>query len=192
MTNARMAGDRVVADVVKRIYAGIGSRDTPSEVLDLMTQLAGRLEQDGWLLRTGDAYGADRAFMNGVQNPKNRSVYLPGEYSRGLRAGDTGIFNSKSLPSWPQAQQLARRYHGNYDNLTPFVKDLMARSSHQVLGPNLNRPADLIVAWTPGGRITRGTGQALRIALDQGIQIRNLGDPVTLESVMGYLSSGTS
>ena len=184
---ARMAGDRAVADAVKRIYAGIGSRETPPEVLSLMTQLAGRLEQEGWLLRTGDAYGADRAFMTGVQDPKKRAVYLPGKYSRGLRAGDPGIYDSKSMLSWPQAQQLAQQYHGNYANLSPFVKDLMARSSHQVLGPNLDRPADLIVAWTPDGRISGGTGQALRIARDQGIPIRNLGNSEVLESVMQYL-----
>lgn len=183
----RMAGDRAVVDAVKRIYAGIGSRETPPEVLSLITQLAGRLEQEGWLLRTGDAHGADRAFMTGVQDPRKRAVYLPGEYSRGLRAGDPGIYNSKALPSWPQAQELARQYHGNYEYLSPFVKDLMARSSHQVLGPNLDRPADLIVAWTPGGRVTRGTGQALRIAQDRGIEIRNLGNPEVLERAMRYL-----
>ncbi len=63
----------------------------------------------------------------------------------------------------------------------------MARNALQIMGPNMDRPADLVVAYTPGGEVVGGTGQALRMAGSLGIPIRNLGDPATLASVRRYL-----
>ena len=63
----------------------------------------------------------------------------------------------------------------------------MARNAMQILGPNMDHPADLVVAYTPGGAVQGGTGQALRMAGSLGIPIRNLGDSDVLASVMRYL-----
>ncbi len=63
----------------------------------------------------------------------------------------------------------------------------MARNAMQALGPALNDPAKMIVAWTPGGQITGGTGQALRMAQSYGIPVRNLGNPQTLQSILRWL-----
>lgn len=49
-----------------RIITGIGSRDTPKDVLTLMTNLMYELHLDGWKLRSGGASGADDAFERGV------------------------------------------------------------------------------------------------------------------------------
>lgn len=184
--NTRMAGERVVADAVKRIYAGIGSRETPPEVLSLMTQLAGRLEQEGWLLRSGGAPGADTAFELGVADPRNRAIYLPWPGFQGKQPG-SGFYDAQRLPGWQGALATVNQYHPAPDRLSRGGRALMARNAMQVLGPDLSRPADLIVAWTPEGRISGGTGQALRMAQDQGIEIRNLGNPAVLESAMRYL-----
>ena len=40
---------------MNKIYAGIGSRKTPSEVCAVFASLAGRLGQAGWTLRSGAA-----------------------------------------------------------------------------------------------------------------------------------------
>lgn len=45
----------------KIIYAGIGSRETPNTVLITMEQLGQSLAQQGWLLRSGNCFGADQA-----------------------------------------------------------------------------------------------------------------------------------
>ncbi len=44
----------------------------------------------------------------------------------------------------------------------------------QVLGSDLETPVSFVVCWTIGGKISGGTGQALRIAKDLGIPIFNL------------------
>jgi predicted Rossmann fold nucleotide-binding protein DprA/Smf involved in DNA uptake len=44
-----------------KYYAGIGSRETPKDICDIMTQLAIKLANNGWVLRSGGAKGADRS-----------------------------------------------------------------------------------------------------------------------------------
>lgn len=173
-----------------KIYAGIGSRETPNDILQVMRLLAGRMEHDGWKLRSGGARGADAAFESGVANQANRAIYLPGRSFNGRQAGVPGYYDATQMPGWPQALQTVRQYHPAPERLSPFARNLMARNAMQVLGPDLGRPADLVVAWTPGGRIAGGTGQALRMAGDLGIPIRNLGDEAVLASVRQYLGLG--
>ncbi len=45
-----------------KVYAGIGSRETPPHVIRLMGRIAERLACEGWTLRSGNAPGADQAF----------------------------------------------------------------------------------------------------------------------------------
>lgn len=171
----------------QRIYAGIGARATPPDVLAVMQQLASRLEAEDWLLRSGGARGADSAFEAGVSDPAHRSIYLPGPSFNGRSAGPGGYINSPQMPGWAAALESVNAYHPVPERLSPFARNLMARNAMQVLGPNLDRPADLVVAYTPGGAMTGGTAQALRMAGDHGIPIRNLGDPAVLSSVRRYL-----
>ena len=46
-------------------YTGVGSRGTPEDVLKRMNKFARIMHKKGWTLRTGDADGADEAFMTG-------------------------------------------------------------------------------------------------------------------------------
>lgn len=174
-------------EMAQRIYAGIGSRDTPPDVQQIMRLLAARMEEEDWRLRSGGARGADAAFEAGVQNPANRAIFLPGPSFNGRSAGRGGYYDSTQLPGWQQALQTVSRYHPAPERLSAFGRALMARNAMQMLGPNLDRPADLVVAWTPDARITGGTGQALRMAGDLGIEVRNLADPAVMASARRYL-----
>jgi hypothetical protein len=164
---------------MKKIYAGIGSRKTPVNVLEIMTQLANKLEDDGWILRSGGADGADTAFERGVKYG-NKEIYLPWAHFNGNRSPLYGVdqpaLEMAALfhPAWARCGAAARKFH--------------ARNCYQVLGRDLETPADMIVCWTPGAAITGGTGQALRIADARGIAIRNLADPYTLEQVEEYIA----
>jgi predicted Rossmann fold nucleotide-binding protein DprA/Smf involved in DNA uptake len=42
-----------------KFYAGIGSRETPPDILEWMTSLAANLETMNYVLRSGGAQGAD-------------------------------------------------------------------------------------------------------------------------------------
>ena len=172
---------------MSKIYAGIGARKTPPEVLAIMQGLATRMEGEGWRLRSGGAAGADAAFESGVQNQANRAIYLPGRSFNQRTAGSGGYYDSTTLPGWQDALETVRQFHPAPDRLSPFARNLMARNAMQVLGPDLKSPADLVIAYTPGGQVTGGTGQALRMAGSLGIPIRNLGDPQVLSAVRQYL-----
>ena len=63
-------------------YAGIGSRETPPTVLDLMGRFASQLSIQGWVLRTGMAGGADQAFYRGAHAPGRLSSTCRGQPSR--------------------------------------------------------------------------------------------------------------
>jgi hypothetical protein len=160
---------------IRRIYAGIGSRETPDHVLSLMNRLSLYLESVEWGLRSGGAKGADTAFENGVTQAVNKSIYLPAPEFNGRRAGRNGCIDSSSLRHWPRAMALVDKYHPDPKRLSPFARKLMARNSFQVLGPNLSSPASCIICWTRGGEQVGGTSQAIRIAINHGIMIRNLG-----------------
>ena len=136
-----------------RLYAGIGSRETPPEVLEDMTAIAAIMATAGWTLRSGAAIGADSAFERG--------------------AGPKEIFTAQSdIPEWAFTQ--AERFHPAWHRCSSYAQRLHARNSLIIFGPNGDAPVERIICWTPGGAITGGTGQALRIARHFSIPVRNL------------------
>lgn len=149
-------------------YAGIGSRETPVKVLVLMTQIAKRLEERGYILRSGGADGADSAFAQDV-DPRNARVYLPWHKFNGKQ----GIV----LGQVPDLRAIAKKYHPAWSRLSPGAQMLMTRNVAQVLGawPE-NQKSEFVVCWTPDAKVTGGTGQAMRIAKAYGIEIYNLAD----------------
>jgi hypothetical protein len=170
----------------KRIYAGIGARNTPPDILDIMRFLADKLEDAGWLLRSGGASGADSAFESGVKNPSNKCIYLPGPSFNGKVPGK-GYFDSTVLPGWKHALMTVDEFHPNPSALSDFARKLMARNAMQVFGPTMESPAEMIIAWTLDGEIIGGTGQALRMAEGCGVTVHNLGNAETLENIFQIL-----
>lgn len=158
-------------------YAGIGSRETPTEVLGIMVQFAQFMARKSHTLRTGGAAGADSAFMEGVTaGDGSGEVYLPwpSYKSPGCQAivgSRWGIYTKVDQA----ALDLAAKFHPAWDRCSRGAKALHARNGYIVLGPNLNAPVNLVVAYTKGGLGGGGTGQALRIAQAYNIPIVDLG-----------------
>jgi len=150
------------------IYTGIGSRNTPDDVLKTMTALATELELTNYTLRSGGAEGADTAFEVGVHSCFNQEIYLPWK----------GFNNSHSPLHSPsdKAIIMAKAYHPNWDACSRWARLFHARNCHQVLGQDLKTPTDFVLCWTPKGQWIGGTSQALRIADHWNIPIFNLAD----------------
>jgi len=49
-----------------RFYTGVGSRETPTRVMDVMTLVSSALAGLGYTLRSGASAGADSALENGI------------------------------------------------------------------------------------------------------------------------------
>lgn len=155
------------------IYAGIGSRETPSNILRVMDNLAYLLAPYA-TLRSGGARGADSAFEFGAQSAYGkREIYLPWQGYKGRR-------DSAILEPSPEAFQIASEYHPAWDRCSEVARALHARNSHIVLGRFLNDPVEVVICWTQGAKGGGGTGQALRIARDKCIEVWDLADPEQL------------
>ena len=143
-------------------YAGIGSRETPTEVLEQMTEVAKTLASRGYTLNTGVTFGgkeegADAAFSRG--------------------AAKKNLFSPEKQGNRTKEQVIAKEVHPNPKALSPAALKLMARNTNQVFGDNLDTPVDFVLFYakeTGGIRPQGGTGQAVEMARRKGIPTINM------------------
>ena len=152
------------------IYAGIGARATPGPVLTNMKTMAGWLARTGWHLATGGAGGADTAFAGGTPAGR-RTLYLPWAGYNGHGGPDCRVLTPAELSA---CMDIAGRLHPAWNRCSPAVRKLHARNAAVLLSANLDRPVDAVIAWTPDGAVTGGTGMALRMAAEHHIPVMNL------------------
>lgn len=158
-------------------YAGIGSRETPEEVCHYMSEFAKHADSLGYTVRSGGAAGADEAFE--VVDAKE--IYLPYKgfnKKEGILPGDFDI---------AKAEEIASRYHPAWPYLKPYQKAFHTRNSCQMFGRNLVAPSIFVICWTKNGKVDGGTGQALRIAIDNNIPIYNLAIEEDLNNILEIL-----
>lgn len=154
------------------IYAGIGSRQTPTDVLSKMRNGAKALAKANATLRTGGAKGADQSFYEGWKDSGKDSlieVYLPFIRFNGFECDNERVFG----PPTKEARMLAKEFHPNWANVGDSGRDFHARNCYQVLGYDLKTPCDFVLCWTPNGKVIGGTGQALRLAEKYEIPVLN-------------------
>lgn len=147
-------------------YAGIGSRETPSEVLKQMTEIAKELESRGYTLNTGITFGgkkegADKAFSDGATK-KN-------------------LFSPEKQGSRKKEQAIAKEIHPKPEALSEGGLKLMARNTNQIFGDDLDTPVDFVLFYAKEDisnplRPQGGTGQAVEIARRKGIPTINMAD----------------
>lgn len=159
-----------------KYYTGIGSRETPLELQDFIINIAWKLDDLGYTLRSGGASGADSFFELGAIK---KEIYLPW-------AGFNGNTSQLCAIGY-EAHELAKKFHPAWNKLSVTSRKLMARSGYQVLGQDLNTPSQFLVCWTPGGKEVGGTSQAIRIAKAWGIPIFNLALQKDLERIKKIL-----
>lgn len=149
-----------------KIYAGIGSRETPREIMDLMSRIAIKLEGEGWLLRSGGAQGADMAFEKGVTNKQ--------------------IIRPQVSPAWEaKARTVITEEH--WGHCSPFAKKAHSRNAAIIFGENLDSPARFVCCWTRNAKSIGGTAVGINLALKNGIPVRNLGIPEVREGAERWL-----
>ena len=164
--------------VIPKYYTGVGSRKTPENVLALMTLTADLLEQRGYILRSGGAEGADRAFEQGLRDQRNKQIYYAEQAS-------------------PAAMELAAKYHPAWHHCKPYARKLHGRNSFQVLGFDLDAPSKFLICWTKDGCVshkdrsiqTGGTGTAISIAEAYGVRIINLQHPEQYNTLLNWVNN---
>lgn len=156
------------------IYAGIGSRQTPDDVIDKMIALGKYMAEQGHLLRSGGADGADHAFEHGCDNAGgNKEIWLPWKGFNGSKS--TFILANLPLLSIIRAEAIAAKLHPAWDRCMPPARRLHARNVLQVLGGDFKTPVERVLCWTPRGEVVGGTATALKLAKQCDIEIVNFG-----------------
>jgi hypothetical protein len=151
-------------------YAGIGSRETPIHILNLMTKVSIRLSELNFTLSSGGAKGADTAFEIGADK---KIIYKP--YDQYLQADLAKAF------------ALASKLHPNWSACSTFARLAHARNTFILLGLDHKSPCKFVIAWTKDGLLSGGTAMGLRIASSLNIPIFNLGNPDGVKIVLNKL-----
>jgi hypothetical protein len=181
-------------------YAGIGSRETPQEVLKQMTEVAKYLDGIGYTLQTGftfknketglDEEGADKAFSDGSQNkvlfgPSSIRNTVKGVAS--LESYDGNVTNISN--------EIVKEIHPAPDRLKPGAVKLMARNTNQIFGKNLDSTVDFVLFYAKETdnplRPKGGTGQAVEMARRKGIPTINLANSNWKQELDKVLSTPT-
>ncbi len=176
--HARLAADRTWQPGEKieapigpvPIYAGVGARKTPEQVLGQMREMATNLAGRGWHLRTGGAKGADDAFARAAPSER-RTVYLPWRGYNGWSESEGRALTAQELRKLRAA---AEPHHPAWQRCPAKVRDLHARNVAILVDPDMREPAHAMVCWTEGARVEGGTGMAIRLARHYRIPVFNL------------------
>ena len=165
--------------MTNKYYAGIGSRKTPDNILRLMTEIAVKLSEDEWILRSGAADGADTAFHKGATDA---DIFLPWKH---FNDSDSELYEVAE-----EAFELAKNHHPAWDNLGLGAKSLLARNIHQILGRDIGNdsPSRFVICWTPGGKIAGGTGLAIRVAQTYNVPVYNLAKKEIRDRMWKYVN----
>jgi hypothetical protein len=141
-----------------------------------MTQISHVLQSRGFILRSGGADGADKAFEVGAGDDKE--IYL--------------AFHATS-----EAMAIAKQFHGAWNRCSEYARKLHGRNAFQVLGRDLSTPSQFLICWTPDGCEchayrsikTGGTGTAISIADHYNVPVFNLANAESLAIVKETLLS---
>ena len=156
---------------LKMWYAGVGSRETPDDVLQEMEDLAVEFEKMNLILRSGGAKGADSAFEKGAGDKKE--IIIPSDNFKGRSTTQSGVYELSQY-WYENLEPTAKNFHPAWEKCSPFVKRLHTRNVAVVLGVHEDQPVKFVICWTKDGKATGGTGQAMRIAWNKGIPVINL------------------
>lgn len=145
-------------------FTGIGSRQTPAYVCEVMKKITPICNNSGFILRSGGADGADSAFE---ADAVYKEIYLPWERFNNNNSTLFGVCHG--------AIDIAKKIHPRWDSLSSGAKKLHARNIYQVLGKSLDTPSKFVIAYTEGGELIGGTRTALVLATQYNIPIFNFG-----------------
>lgn len=167
-------------------YTGIGHPRTPQRIEILAQRIGEALADLGRVLRGRTATHTDTAFKWGANlvPTSHTEIYVPEDDWPGCK----GPHYHPPSPLGIKGARKAWSKHRSRIDLPPF-DDLDAHHQRRiavavqtVLGPDLHRPSQFVVVWTPGGATTSDevtaesgmTGQAVAVADYMDIPVFNL------------------
>lgn len=158
-----------------KYITGVGSRNTPQWALDEITSISKALRSDNYVVRSGGAKGADRAFQDAFGD--NTEIYLPWDNFNGLNSYDGTHINASKLDNFEKAKYIASMHCKHWDRLKDSHKVLHGRNAYQVLGFNLDSPSMVLICYAETVSVSHvkgGTNTAVQIALSHNVPVFNI------------------
>lgn len=175
--------------VENKFYSGVGSRETPNEICAIMKQIGKKLDERGWILRSGGAkpkrksnstHSADLAFEALV---KNKYIYTVNNFD----------FSEPNYSFCRNEVLSILDKHLNLDDYSRYCQILLLRDINQVLGSvkTCPVPSKFLICWTKSEDYSRsdigGTRIAVRCALKNNIKVYNLVNKETVKLIKSKL-----
>lgn len=189
-------------EFIRRYWTGVGSRNTPPDIL-LMMQLIGKVLTDlGYILRSGGAEGADTAFYAGCKLSDKFYEFTPEVFLSwdGMEAygkkwhhdPKEGFYDAHRYKTWQSANQIALLTRGSWERCGWGGQQHHTRNVFQVIGHSLTAPSDFLICWAPPvGKKTPwvrgGTVTAVKLAVQRKIEVFNLYHPEVFNRFVDFL-----
>lgn len=188
-----------------KFYTGVGSRETPDEMMEVIRQLAYKLARKGFRLRSGAAEGADKAFEAGwwkarmdvikecphASHAMSAEIYIAWSGFNGHTA--TSHAGNVYIPSGAianEAEAIVSKIHPAWHACSQGARKLHSRNVFQVLGQDLKTPSTMLICWAKtdkAGNVKGGTATAWNLAKQNNIPCFNLNNPVDFARIHKYL-----
>lgn len=154
-------------------YAMIGTRSPSDKMFERIHNVARFLVRRGHHIHTGGAKGVDEAAMVGAASvdASKLHVFLPwADYNKDIipAGANTYLFDEVACPNWSKSVD---KYHPNARALTRGPRALHARNYGIVMFPE---PVDAVIAVPKSIQEEGGTGQGMRIAIGENVELYNI------------------
>lgn len=169
-------------------YTGLGDPKTPSEVLEQMTRIATRLQEEGFTLRTnGDQQGAEGAFEKGAGDKIELHLAWRNFNKR----------NSKINRVSDEAVSVVKSFIPAHNSLKESVLRIIGSKVHAIMGEELKTPTKFFVCWSPDGAetgdaVTPKTGYMgipIKVASSMRLPVFNLKNPDAMERLWKFVQT---
>lgn len=171
-------------------YTGVGSRNTPDRILDIMEHVGYVLVRRGYVLRSGGAEGADKAFEAGCDAAQgSKKIYIP------WSGFNNYIPDGMSVMTLDQGNRdgaidIIKDVHPAFNRLSRGALALHARNVYQVMGIYLDSPSQFLLCYAPtdkDGVPTGGTRTAWVVAQMFGVPRFNLNNEQDYERITKFI-----
>lgn len=171
-------------------YTGVGSRNTPDRILDIMEHVGYVLVRRGYVLRSGGAEGADKAFEAGCDAAQgSKKIYIP------WSGFNNYISDGMSVMTLDQGNRdgaidIIKDVHPAFNRLSRGALALHARNVYQVMGIYLDSPSQFLLCYAPtdkDGVPTGGTRTAWVVAQMFGVPRFNLNNEQDYERITKFI-----
>ncbi len=170
-----------------KAYTGIGSRTITQDEAERIAIIAECMSQAGLTLYSGNAEGADRTFQEASSSKFVAFIPWPG-FGPTEKNGTYVVTGSD-----PAGMASVDQFHPRPQALTQGGRKLMARNYNQVMGfQHLPKSEFVVCCADPAdnkGNVKGGTGQAVRIALANGIPVFNIRKPEDIDRLKEFVKT---